>query len=84
MYINKASAFPMAHGYFQECILGGGLGVRKEGIQKQTAKVYFIQEKLTLYNQRLEQKKMLNFQLLRILQDCPSSLERRKHGIFKA
>lgn len=74
----------MAHGYFQECILGGGLAVRKEGIQKQTAKVYFIKEKLTLYNQRLKQKKLLNFQLLRILQDCLNSLERRKHGIFKA
>lgn len=27
----------MVHGYFQECILGGGLGVGKEEIQKQTA-----------------------------------------------
>jgi len=56
----------------------------KEGIQKKTVMFYFILEKLTPHSQRLEQTKLLNFQLLRVLQDCPSSLQRRKHGVFKA
>lgn len=53
---------------FQECILGGDLNVEKEGIQRETAKFYFIVEKVTPNSQRSEQTKLLNFQLLRIVE----------------
>lgn len=69
--------------YFQECILGGGLYVWKEGIQRETAKFYFIEEKVMPNSQRSGQTKVLNFQLLRILQGALAPRKEENMGSLR-